>query len=461
MSTKKSFLFIGLLVCSCTATFAQQAKVVADKIIAVVGDKVILKSDIENTITDMQRQSPGVDIPANARCMTLEQSMGVKALVLQAERDSLPVSDDDISSKIDNQIRYFIGAYGSKEKLEEISGKSLYQLKEDFKEGFKERELAAAMRNKIVDGIRITPNEVKAYFDKLPKDSLPFYESELELGQIVGFPKASRDAEEYCIEQLNQFKQQAETGKKDFKKLADIYSDDEATQKQNDGQLDLNRTQKGFDATFMGKAFALKEGQISSPFKSAFGYHIIQMVSRAGDDATVRHILKIPKITPAETEITMKKLDSVRAMLISGTMKFGEAVSKYSDDENSKFTGGRLTNAEGSTYLTIDQLDKDMVVMLKDLKVGEFSQPKEFENERRKKGVRIVYLLSKSEPHRENIKDDYNKIAQRALEEKKNEALEKWFNQKVGTFYIKIDDEFKNCDEMKKWTNAATVATGK
>jgi len=459
MSTKKIFLLFGICFLAGTVVFAQSAKVVADKIIAVVGDKVILKSDIDNTITDMQRQ--GIEVPANARCQTLEQSMGVKALVLQAERDSLPVTEEEVAADIDNQVRYFIGAYGSKEKLEEISGKSLYQLKEDFKQGFRERKLAAAMRNKIVDGIRITPNEVNAYFDKLPKDSLPFYESELEIGQIVAFPKASREAEEYCIEQLTGFKQEAESGKKDFKKLADIYSEDEATQKQNDGQLDLNRSQKGFDATFMGKAFALKEAQISSPFKSQFGYHIIQMVSRAGDDATVRHILKIPQITAAETNATIKKLDSVRAKLIAGTMQFGEAVSKYSEDETSKFTGGRRTNSEGSTYITIDQLDKDMVVMLKDLKVGEFSQPKEFVNERKKKGVRIVYLLSKSEPHRENIKDDYNKIALRALEEKKNAALEKWFNQKVGTYYIKIDDEYKNCEEMKKWTSAATVATGK
>ncbi len=461
MNTKKGFSFIAVFILSCTTVLAQPARIVADKIIAVVGDKVILKSDIDNTITDMQRQSPGVAIPANARCMTLEQSMGVKALVLQAERDSLPVTEEEVAADIDNQIRYFIGAYGSKEKLEEISGKSMYQLKEDFKEGFRERKLAAAMRDKIVGGIRITPNEVKAYFDKLPKDSLTFYESELEIGQVVVFPKASREAEEYCIEQLNQFKQEAESGKKDFKKLADIYSDDEATQSQNDGQLDLNRSQKGFDATFMGKAFSLKEGQISSPFKSAFGYHIIQMVSRAGDDATVRHILKIPKITPTETEVAMKKLDSVRAMLIAGTMQFGEAVSKYSEDENSKFTGGRKSNNEGSTYITIDQLDKDMVIMLKDLKVGEYSQPKEFENERKKKGVRIVYLLSKSEPHRENIKDDYNKIAQRALEEKKNLALEKWFNEKVSSYYIKIDDEYKDCDEMKKWVNTATAATKK
>ena len=457
MNTKKFFL-LPCLACVISVTTFAQSKVIADKIVAVVGDKVILKSDIDNTITDMQRQ--GVEVPANARCLSLEQAMGIKALVLQAEKDSLPVTEEDVAADIDNQIRYFIGAYGSKEKLEEISGKSLYQLKEDFKDGFRERKLAAAMRNKIVDGIKITPNEVKAYFDKIPKDSLPYYESELEIGQIVEYPKASREAEEYCVDQLNDFKQQVESGKKQFKNLADIYSDDVATEKQNDGQLELNRSQKGFDPVFMGKAFALKEGQVSSPFKTQFGYHIIQMVSRAGDDATVRHILKIPQVTAAEVSKTMEKLDSVRAKLIAGTIQFGEAVAKYSDDENSKFTGGRKTNSEGSTYITIDQLDKDLVVMLKDLKVGQFSQPKEFEDERKKKGVRIVYLLSKTEPHRENIKDDYNKISQRALEEKKNDALEKWFNEKIGTYYIKVDDEYKGCEEMKRWISPS-VATGK
>ena len=459
MNTKKIFLLFGISIFIASSAFAQPAKVVADKIIAVVGDKVILKSDIDNTITDMQRQ--GVEVPHNARCLSLEQAMGIKALVLQAEKDSLPITEEEVAADIDNQVRYFIGAYGSKEKLEEISGKSLYQLKEDFKDGFRERKLAGLMRNKVVEGIRITPNEVKAYFDKIPKDSLTYYESELEIGQIVQFPKASRESEEYAVEQLTGFKNQVESGKKEFKKLADIYSDDAATQKQNDGQLELVRSQKGFDPVFMGKAFGLKEGQVSAPFKTQFGYHIVQMVSRAGDDATVRHILKIPQVTAAEITKSVQKLDSVRIRLIDGTLQFGEAVAKYSDDENSKFTGGRRTNAEGSTYITIDQLDKDLVLMLKDLKIGEFTQPKEFENERKKKGVRIVYLLSKSAPHKENIKDDYNKISLRALEEKKSQTLDKWFNQKIGSYYIKVDEEYKSCEEMKKWVTNPKVTVVK
>src|SRR6476619_4429911 len=145
-----------------------------------------------------------MEVPANARCLTLEQAMGVKALVLQAEKDSLPVTEEEVDADLDNQIRSFINAYGSKDELEKVAGRSVYQLKEDNREGFRDRKLAGAMRNKIVDDIKITPNEVKAYFDKIPTDSLAFYESEVEIGQIVLYPKASRDAEEYAIEQLNE-----------------------------------------------------------------------------------------------------------------------------------------------------------------------------------------------------------------------------------------------------------------
>ena len=427
--------------------FAQPKKVIADKIIAVVGNKIILKSDIDNSIIDMQRQ--GIEVPADARCMSLEQAMGIKALVLQAEKDSLPVTDEEVDADIDNQIRYFISQYGSKDEVEKIAGKSLYQLKEDFKEGFRDRKLATAMRNKIVDGIKITPNEVKAYFEKIPKDSLPFYETEVEVGQIVVFPKASHDAELYCIEQLNEYKKQIESGKKEFGTLASIYSEDPGS-KDHGGQYEINRNQKDLDPLWMSKAFMLKEGQISNPFKTKFGYHIIQLVSRSGDDAVVRHILKIPQVTQIEMKGGFEKLDSVRAKLIAGTIDFGTAVSRYSDDEGSKFTAGMIQGRDGS-FLTIDQLDKDLVVKLKDLKIGEFSQPIEYADERGKKGLRIVYLKTQTEPHRENLKDDYNKISQRAIEQKKETALEKWFDVKTKNYFIMIDDEYKNCAAMKKW----------
>lgn len=412
---KFRLLLTGCLICSVLLSLAQpQQKVLADKIVAVVGDKIILKSDIDNSLADMMRQ--GVELPPNAKCLTLEQMMGVKALVLQAEKDSLPVSDEEVETDIENRIRYFINAYGSKDELERVAGKSVYQLKEDMRGPIKDQKMATTMRDKVVSGIKITPNEVKAYFDKIPADSLAYYEAEVEIGQIIMYPKASRDAEEYALSQLVDIKNQIEGGK-DFRSMAMLYSDDPSA-KQNGGQFEVNRTQKDFDPIWMAKAFALKEGQISSPFKTRFGYHIVQMLSRAGDDAILKHILKTPQVTQIEINEGLSKMDSVRANLISGTIDFGTAVDKYSDDEMSKFTGGMIQGPNG-TFLTIDQLDKSMIPIYQKLKVGEYSQPTEFTDERGKKGIRIVYLKTQTQPHRENLKDDYSKIASRALEEKR------------------------------------------
>lgn len=448
------FLLFVIALFSAVAAMAQPKALVADKIIAVVGNKIILKSDIDNALLDMQRQ--GMDIPANGRCMTLEQSLGVKALVLQAEKDSLPITDEEVETDIDNRIRYFMQQYGSKDELERVAGKSIYQIKDDMRDGIRDMKLAQAMRNKVVDDVRITPNEVKNYFAKLPADSLPFYESEVEIGQIVSFPKASREAEEYAIEQLNDYKKQAEAGK-DFRSLAALYTDDPGS-KETGGQYEVNRTAGLMDPTWISKAFALKEGQISSPFKTRFGYHIIQLVSRSGDDAVVRHILKVPQVTAIEMSEGYAKLDSVRAKLIAGTMEFGSAVSKYSDDEASKFTAGMLQGPNGS-FLTLDQLDPSMLALMKTLKVGEFSQPTEYADERGRKGIRVVYLKSQSQPHRENLKDDYSKIANRALEEKKEQALENWFYKKIRTYYIMIDKDYQNCEEMGKWIDAAKASS--
>jgi peptidyl-prolyl cis-trans isomerase SurA len=211
------------------------------------------------------------------------------------------------------------------------------------------------------------------------------------------------------------------------------------------------------DPAFINNAFRLKEGQISPVFKSKFGYHIIQMVSRAGDDAIVRHILRIPKVTDAEIKEGIQKLDSVRSRLIAGTLTFGEAVAKYSEDENSKFTGG-MRQGQNGTFLTIDQLDKDLVLLLKNMKIGEYSAPTAFTDERGKKGVRIAYLKSRSEPHRENLKDDYNRISQRALDLKKQQVIDKWFASKVPTYYIMVDPEFSSCAPMQSWVNSASKA---
>lgn len=449
---KRLFLFSLCFSVLVYQSNAQQVKKVsADKIIAQVGDKIILHSDIVNAIADYKRQGQEATLPPNPECAFLEGQLIQKALVLQAEKDSLPVTDDELDSKLDNQIRGFIREYGSKEVLEEVAGKTIYQIKEDFRQVFKERELADKMRAKIVDNIKITPTEVQAFHNRVPKDSLPFYESEIEVSQIIAQPKANKDVEEYVTKQLYDYKRQVEAGTKKFDQLAKMYSEDPGS-KDNGGMYNVNRNDKQWDPAFFSAIWKLKEGQISPVIKSKFGYHLIQMVSRNGEDAVIRHILKIPPVTEDEIAISVQKLDSIRKMLVANNLSFGEAINRFSDDENSKFNGGSIQGRDGSTYISIDQLpDKDLVAAIKDLKPGEFSKPQVYTDEKGRKTVRLVYLKTRTSPHRQNMKDDYNKIAQFALEEKKQAKLEVWFKDHLPNYYITIDKEFSGCKSLNDW----------
>jgi peptidyl-prolyl cis-trans isomerase SurA len=429
------------------AAQAQVKKITADKIIGVVGDRIVLKSDIDNQINDAK--SKDYELPPDAPCFLMQQLIINKMLAIQAEKDSLPVSEEEIEADVDNRIRYFIQQYGSKEVIEQITGKTIYQFREEMREPIKESKLAAAMRSKIVENVKITPTEVYAFFNKIPKDSLAFYETELEIGEIVVYPKAGREMEEYAQEELKEFKRQIEAGSKKMDFLASQYSDDPSA-KENAGMFVLNRGDNQWDPTFFNTAMSLKEGMMSRVIKSKFGYHIIQCLSRNGDEVTVRHILKIPRINEPDIKDAINKLDTVRAKLITGSLKFGEAVSKYSDDDNSKFTAGMMRGKDGTSIITIDELDKDMVPLLEKLKPGDFSEPTVFTDPQQgKKGVRLIYLVSRTAPHRENMTDDYSKIAGRALEEKKERELEKWFIKNSKTFYVQIEEEYRGCAPIK------------
>ena len=449
-----------LAVCFLLLTFtamaqSQAKKIVADKIGGIVGDRIILQSDIKNSIADIVRQ--GGTVPDNAECMLMEQALISKVLMLQAEKDSLPVTDEEVEAELDQKIRYYINQFGSQDALEEVAGKTIYQIKDDARESVKEQKLASAMQRKIVDNVRITPTEVKAFFERIAKDSLPFYESELEICQIVLYPKAARELELYIVGEMNNYKKQIESKVTTFDKLAKQVSEDPGS-KDRGGQYQINRNEKTWDPIFMSTAFRLKDGEISSPVKSKFGYHLIQMVQRNGDDAIVRHILRIPPVTETEINQAKNKLDTVRSKIIAGVLTFNAAASKYSDDETTKFAGPCLTNRDGSTYVTIDALDKDMVGMISKMKVGDFSQPTAFQDEQGKKGVRIVYLKSRSQPHRMNMQDDYSKISQFSLEEKKSKTLDKWLQSKIPTYYIMVDAETAaDCTQLQKYVTEKKV----
>ena len=447
--TKKILTACFLTLAIITSAQGQPKKVIADKIAGIVGDRIILYSDIKNSLADIARQ--GGTVPENGECLLMEQAIISKVLMLQAMKDSLPVTDEEVEADLDNRIRTYINQLGSQEALEEIAGKTIYQIKDDARESVKEQKLAQAMQRKIVDNVRITPIEVKAYFDKIPKDSLPFYESELEICQIIIYPKPSRELEQYIVGEMNNYKKQIEMKVTTFEQLAKKVSEDPGSRDRG-GQYQINRTEKTWDPVFMSTAFRLKEGEISPPVKSKFGFHIIQMVQRNGDDAIVRHILRIPPVTEEEIGQARRKLDTVRSKIIAGTIGFNEAASKYSDDEAAKYTGPCITDREGSTFVTIDMLDKDMVAMLGKMKVGDYSQPTAFESEQGKKGVRVVYLKSRSQPHRMNMQDDYSKISNFALEEKKSKTMEKWLKNKLPSYYVMIDPATaEECPQLQKF----------
>ena len=442
----KKILFFGLMLLAVNAASAQSARLLADKIVAIVGDKIVLRSDLVNYIEDMKRG--GNEVPENADCFILERMMQDKALILQAEKDSLPVSDEEVEAELDQRIRYFIMQYGGKEAFEQIAGRTIYQVKEDFRKSIREGRLAKSMREKIVEYVKITPNEVRDYHSRIPKDSLPFYETELVIGQIVMHPKAGRELEKFAQDELADYRRQIESGMKSFETMARLYSEDPGS-KQNGGRYEINKAQKDWDPDFKNAAFRLKEGQISPVIKSKFGYHIIQMVSRNGDDAVIRHILRVPQILDEDLDVAKKKLDSVRTKLVEGALTFGEAVDKFSDDQNSKFTGG-IMSGQGGNFVTIDELDKNLIPYLDKIKVGEFSAPMVYKDEQEKQAVRIVYLQNRTEPHRENLRDDYDRIAQRALAEKKERTVEKWFQGKLPTYYVMVDKDYQQCESLRR-----------
>jgi peptidyl-prolyl cis-trans isomerase SurA len=285
---------------------------------------------------------------------------------------------------------------------------------------------------------------------------LPLYESEVQISEIIMHPKANRDIEEYVIQQMLEYRKQVEGGVNKFEQLVKLYSEDPSS-KENLGQFSLNRNVREFDPAFMAASFRLKEGQISAPVKSKFGYHIIQLISRSGDDAVVKHILRIPPITNDEVNETKHILDSVRKAILENKTSFGEAVNKFSDDESSKFSGGAVTGRDGSTYINFDQLDKEMVVLIQNMKPGDISEPQVYVDDRGRKTVRIIYYKERTEPHKENLREDYNRVSVRALEEKKAKVLESWFKDKVPNYYVFIDNDFQACKELTDWTKVANA----
>lgn len=456
---KKGLTLAAIAMSLAFAAKAQQStsnKVVVDKIIAQVGDDIVLKSDIDEGVRQYTGNPEFTNLPPNLDCQILKTRIMMKALALQAKRDSLPFSDDEVENAFQSRIQNYLRQFGSREALEQAAGKTIEQMRQEWTPELKQTILSEKMQRSIAQNVTITPVEVENYYNTIPKDSLKFYESQFEASQIIIYPKPNGDVIAYIKNELEDWKKQVEDKKANFRALAKLYSDEPAA-KETGGQLSINRQDdKGrIDPDFMNAAFRLREGQISPVIKSQMGYHIIQMVSRAGNDAVVLHIIKIPPVTDEEVQIVKKKMDSIKDLLATDKMTFSEAFNRFNEDKEAKYNAGAIYGIENYspvTTFTIDQLrDKDLAKLLPTMKVGEYSDPQVFTDQTGRQGVRIIYLRVRTEPHRENIKDDYDKIAQRALTIKKQEALDDWLTKHMKDFYIQIDPAYAHCPELVKW----------
>jgi peptidyl-prolyl cis-trans isomerase SurA len=423
---------------------------VVDKIVAVIGkSRIILQSDIEAQYNAAKQQDP--NLHDSVKCVMLLDMVMQKLLVEQAERDSLLVPDEDVEGALENRIRYYTRQFGSVEKLEEISGKTIFQLKDENREVIKEQMMAERMRSKILSNIKITPAEVKAFYDQVPVDSLPFYPAHVELGQIVIDPEVSPEMDEYARKKLEDIRNQIVNEGKSFEVMAGIYSEDPGS-RDNGGRYNDVTRDGGFVKEFVANAFKLQNGEISPVFRTTFGYHIIQMIQRKGEKVDLRHILVRPQRTSSDYEAALLKLDSIRIVLLTEKMSFSEAVGKFSTDEMAKQTGGMIINPEtGSSELDIADLDPTMVMLLDTLKPGNYSAPQLYVNERGEQSTRIIYLKTRSEPHKANLRDDYSKIQQVALNRKQGLHLEQWLLRRINEYYIKIDPEYQKCHVLEQW----------
>lgn len=441
--------FVGFLLAHSTQAQTESL----DKIVAIVGDKIILRSELEAAVEDYKRENQ-TDVE-NIDCLILDQYMAQKVMIEQAARDSVIVGEEEIEGNLDNRIRYFIAQYGSEEKLEEVSGKSVYQLKDEFRNMFRDKLTADRMQQTIMGSVKITPQEVRSFYDKIPKDSLPFFPSMIEVGQIVFKPDVNKEVESYAIEKLENVRKEIVSGRAAFDVMAGIHSEDPGT-KDAGGDLGVV-SRDDLVPEFAGPAFKLQNGEISPVIKTQYGFHIVQMINRQGMKSKLRHILIKPLITSDMVKVTMSKADSVRANLVSGKIVYSEAVGKYSKDERTKVTGGMFTVPQtGGSLILPEALDPSVALLVNDMKPGEFSQPIEYTDDQSgDKLVRIIYLKNRTEPHRANLKDDYSRIQSVAFEEKKNRYLQEWLDQKLSSFYIKVDNSYAECPIMTKWMNAS------
>lgn len=425
---------------------------VLDKVVAVIGKNPLLLSEIE---TNLLQQKEKQDLGANPKCKVFEDLLFQKLLLAQADRDSVTVSDSEVDNELNRRIQYYVGMLGSEEKFEEFYGKRISVFKDELRDDVRDQLQAQKMQQKITGDKKLTPSEVRAFYNTLNLDSLPLINSELEIGHIVKKPPVSDEAKKLVRDQLETYRTRVINGES-MAVLAALYSEDPGSAK-NGGRYES--VMRGMMVPeFEAVAFRLKAGEVSEIFETTYGYHFIQLVARKGESVDVRHILMAPKISQLDVLKAKQKLDSIRNEIMEGDISFQDAAKKYSDDKDTKQNGGILVNpASSSTKWELDeigQMDQNLVFMLENqMKVGDVSPVIQYQLDA-KQAWRIVYLKSRTEPHKANMKDDYTKLMNMATYNYQKKTISDWIAKKSKGTYIKIDNDYNSCKLEHNWTIA-------
>ena len=420
----------------------------ADGIAAVIGDYLILDSDITKMREDAETQ--GVSASEITNCQLAGRLMENKLYAHQAMQDStIVVSDAEISNMTDQQVSRMVSQIGSMEKLLDFYRKEDEQgLRDELFKINKERRLASVMQDRIIEEVEITPEEVREFFNRIPEDERPKFGDEVEIAQLVIKPEVPKEEEDKVVERLNEMRADILDGAS-FATKAVLYSEDATSSR--GGQMTITR-EDPLDKDFKQVAFSLRAGEVSKPFKSEFGYHIIQLDKVRGQKLDIRHIIIIPKVTEKTVQEAKEKIEGIREEIVNGEITFDAAARKYSDEKETRGDGGQLINPKsGDTRFELTDVDPLIYEKVNNLEKGEVSLVLMDQNRTGQKFFKIITLTQRYPEHIADYAKDYTKIKELALREKQFEAIEKWQNEKIKETYIKINGDYKDCEFNSNW----------
>ena len=436
---------------SSSILFSQETGIVVDKIVAQIGNQIILMSDVESQ--KQQAIQSGLDPLKINACEILEQLMANELLLDQALLDSISVSDEQVDAEMENRLRLLEEKFGSREKLETFYGETTSKIKDKFRIQIRNKILTQEMERKLVQNISITPKDVSAFFKSIPKDSIPFINMKLSFQQIVYYPKITKDDKKRAYDILTEVRTAIVDNGKSFETQARINSDDPGSASKG-GKIEASAGM--MVPQFESTVFQLKVGEISEIIESPYGYHIIKLISRKGQDYTCLHILKIPEYSPEAIDDASNRMDTCHQLLKENKITWNDAVLRFSNDESTKQNQGIITNPITGDQTwdmeDLNQVDQQIYVLTEMMEKGDYTKPNLYiDIYERKQGFRIVRLSERYPPHIANLQDDYSLIKRATENDKKQKIIQNWIKSKIGNAYIRIDDEYKSCNFSNNW----------